>query len=456
MNDLQPTEPTQRVELENENVRDTNLSHNHPKWLRRLERESWQAELIVSGLAIYGSFKLPDIVFWFIDYLITHLAMEHYFMGYMLSYILLLGFSALTTFFIIHFILRGYWIGLIGLNSVYPNGYKSDGGFYSPFFMEKMIGYLPSIRESIKKIDNICSTLFAGACGFVMIYSSMALMLGLLLALANILDDYIHPQLAILPLYIWLGLSLLVTIMGMLSVSKKFKSNEAFQNRYFKISKTLGNIMIPVLYKPANQIMMTFYSYFEKKQNMLQTLVLFGFATIYSTFLMNKSNMEVLINGEDHFVRLASTDVIRSTFYLDQLKDHSKTIQPVIPSELIEGPLMRLFIPLYASEKRIRKTICGEFQKDKNLEWDENWMNKRAFNSACYKQYIKVSVNGTAYDLDMPYHKLSHKNEAGVLTYVPTENFNIGRNELIVRKLKNKEGDIDIMFKIPFWFNGKG
>ena len=85
-----------------------------PEWLRRLEQESWQAELIISGLALYGSFQLPEFIYAVIDFFIRHLSVSQYFTGYMISYLMLLGVSVLSGFFIIHFVLRAYWVGLIG------------------------------------------------------------------------------------------------------------------------------------------------------------------------------------------------------------------------------------------------------------------------------------------------------------------------------------------------------
>ena len=141
-----------------------------PKWLRRLEKESWQAELLISGLALYGTLHLPKFVYWVADTLINFLPVDYYLAGYAIAFLYLFGISILTTFFIIHFILRAYWVGLIGLNSIYPEGYKVEEGFYSELFSKRMVEKLPTVRESIKEIDKACSGMFSGA--FVDIFES--------------------------------------------------------------------------------------------------------------------------------------------------------------------------------------------------------------------------------------------------------------------------------------------
>jgi hypothetical protein len=61
------------------------------------------------------------VVVWVINVLIDVIPSEQYLIGYMIVYIGLLAVSILIVIFIIHFILRAYWVGLVGLNSVFPD-----------------------------------------------------------------------------------------------------------------------------------------------------------------------------------------------------------------------------------------------------------------------------------------------------------------------------------------------
>jgi hypothetical protein len=61
------------------------------------------------------------VVVWVINVLIDVIPSEQYLIGYMIVYIGLLAVSILIVIFIIHFILRAYWVGLVGLKSVFPD-----------------------------------------------------------------------------------------------------------------------------------------------------------------------------------------------------------------------------------------------------------------------------------------------------------------------------------------------
>lgn len=438
------------MNLEANNDQQTNTKQ--PKWLRRLERESWQAELIISGLAIFGCFKIPDFIFSVIDFLITHLSVDHYEMASMVAWMLILGACLLTTIFILHFILRGYWIALIGLNSVFPEGYKMEGGFYSSSYMKIITEGLPSIRESIVSIDKKCSTLFAGAYVFVMIYTSFALLLGGLLFLAGFLDDYIGKELALLPIYIYGGFMIIMSIISMIFNTKKLKSNPTIQAKYARIVKKMTPFITPGISQPALQINLTFYSYFEKKKDLLGLAFIVVTAVFYSANLMNKSNVEVLIRGEEHYKYMASEDIMRKDFYLDQVSSSSQVVTPVLPSEINSGPFLRLFIPVFSSEEKYQVALCGHYKKLDTLSLTENRLAKWSFRTKCYQQYIKVSINNQPIDLELITHRLNHKSERGVLAHIPTDKFIHGKNTLTIAKLES-ENKPNVVFRIPFWFD---
>jgi len=90
-----------------------------PKWLKKLEQESWQTELLISSAAIYAAFQLPELINQLSNWAITYFAFEDAKWNYAL--IMYLSFAAviLILSFVTHFILRTIWIALIGLNSVF-------------------------------------------------------------------------------------------------------------------------------------------------------------------------------------------------------------------------------------------------------------------------------------------------------------------------------------------------
>ena len=127
-----------------------NKGNSNNTWLQRLKDESWEAELLVSAIAIFGTFKLFDIISWVTNFFIDTLHPSQYFVAYFIVTFGLLAVSILAAMFVIHFVLRAYWIGLVGLNSVFPD-YSIEDSAYSKIYTEKILSILPKLKDSIKR-----------------------------------------------------------------------------------------------------------------------------------------------------------------------------------------------------------------------------------------------------------------------------------------------------------------
>ena len=424
-----------------------------PKWLRRLEKESWQAELLISGLALYGTLHLPKFVYWVADTLINVLPVDYYLAGYAISFLYLFGISILTTFFIIHFILRAYWIGLIGLNSVFPNGYKVEGGFYSEIYSRLVAKMLPTVRESIKEIDKLCSGLFSGAFVFILMYGMMSVTLGVLLVIYMATNDYIPKIVWIILGILYLIVNVIMMAFAFMGKSEKFRNNEKLQTNFFKISKIYGNINTPFFYKPLSQIMFTSQSNTEKLSSNLKVGMPFIIiAMVLSMYYLFQSNIGIMIDkGSGDQINIHDNTVY-SNNYLDQYEIDQNIFVPVIDSDIISGPYVKLFIPILSNEKYLREELCGEYEKDEALSRDENRIEKRKFYLKCVEQYVHVSINDAEYNPEFLQHNHIQAGRRGVQCYIPSSILSPGQNKLKVEKTKNEAKEIYDSYIINFWY----
>ena len=151
-----------------------------PKWLGKLQNESWQAEMLISGSAFFGLLNADKAIEPFCDYLLysTNLTQGLYAIIKLGSYnaALMLIFG-----FLIHLILRAFWIGLIGLNYVFPGGIDNDKlsfkGRFQNLFRESQNTPL------IISIDKFCGAIFAITFVFLFSILGFLLYLGIFFAL---------------------------------------------------------------------------------------------------------------------------------------------------------------------------------------------------------------------------------------------------------------------------------
>lgn len=425
-----------------------------PKWLRRLEKESWQAELLISGLALYGTLQLPVFVYWLSDSIINLFPVDYYFAGYIISFFYLFGISILTTFFIMHFVLRAYWVGLIGLNSVYPEGYKVDNEIFSSLFTQKVVDYFPKVPDTIKALDKQCSGMFSGAFVFILMYGMMSISFSILLAVYMATIDYI-PKLAWIILgAIFVLITIFVLIFTYLGKSKKYKDNEKLQDRFFKLSVLYGNIMTPFLYKHLSQITYTFQTHAKNVSSSFTVVLPFMIiATALSMYHLDQSNIGILINkGKEDAINIHE-NTIYSNNYLDQYTEDQNIFVPILDSDIVSGPFVKLFIPILSNEKTFQETICGEYVKTKILKDNAERIAKRKFFHECYSQYIRVYVNENLHNAELLVHEHKQRDRRGVLSYIPSTLLKPGKNTLRVEKIKNKKNEIYEDYLIHFWYD---
>lgn len=82
--------------------------------------------------------------------------------GYLFFYTSL-TFLTLTVFFAGNLLLRAFWIGLVGLESVYPSGIDWDKLKVGPHSKRALERDVPPLSKSIENLDDICSLVFSVA-----------------------------------------------------------------------------------------------------------------------------------------------------------------------------------------------------------------------------------------------------------------------------------------------------
>lgn len=151
--------------------------------------------MLVSGAVIFGLLQLPSVFDHAFDILLPR------FVGNARGFLtlgLILGEAtvfALIAAFVVHLVARTYWVALVGLDSVYPDGVRWDRLRRGPIVVEIARAREPMLRRRIAAVDNFCSLIFAFgflAAGLV-VYSAVLLAVATLLAI-GISKAFLHGR----------------------------------------------------------------------------------------------------------------------------------------------------------------------------------------------------------------------------------------------------------------------
>lgn len=288
------------------------------KWLDILQQESWQLELIISGFAIYGLFMVIEPIETAglqadID---QNIYKEILFQGLEVSWYII------TINLIAHVILRGLWIGAIGLRYVSAD-IEYDKLNYSPKFREHLEKRVGSFDRYVASLEKYCSIIFAITfllvfylLGLLMITFCLA-MLGLFLDKPET-PDWVRSWI-IIPSIIFIGIGTLLTFIDFATQGwlKRKKWTTFF---YYPVYWVFKYLTLSILYRPMvyNFLDTRFgkrLSFFVVPLYLAGTLIVgTGFSTSNyltqdmssNSFTANQANYEDLMKDKAVFTNRAS------------------------------------------------------------------------------------------------------------------------------------------------------
>ncbi|MFK8054228.1 MAG: hypothetical protein AB8F65_14770 [Woeseiaceae bacterium] len=130
--------------------------------LESLRDRTDELELIISSLTIFALISLPSWLFEALSQSYTHLSTSLAIAGTLGITIVTGVCYGLAGCFIMHLMVRAYWVGLIGLRTVFPAGIdwsKTPG--IGPITKRHYRKTLPDLETATRKSDRLASSLFA-------------------------------------------------------------------------------------------------------------------------------------------------------------------------------------------------------------------------------------------------------------------------------------------------------
>jgi len=446
------------------------MEYNSPefrKWLDKLQRESWQLELIISGFAIYGLILAYEpIAIKSMNALYSEQLMQNQMWGIVGIAVLILIINLVG-----HVILRGLWIGAIGLRYV-----SGDIDFDNLNYSEKFTTYLKkkvgSFDKFIAKLENLCSALFA--LSFLMIFYLLAFFaivgfIGFVGALLAELDFI--PEMVIRIIKV---IFMLLTLLGTLMVFIDFIGQGVLKKRkwtstiYFPFYKVFGFLTLSFLYRPL------VYNFLDNKFSRRLSISIVPFYIV----------LALLSSFDETTSNYLSTDKPSSASFSNPNNYEDYTLEKdefvhvaAIPSKTIQTDYLKVFL-LYKQEmedfvfdtntslkpekdnRGAGLTFIDEFKKGFEMA-----QNKGVVKDSILPKYLKAF--STIYTLNIDGHKyendfvISHDNRGmlGFETYLNIKNLEEGKHLLTIKGpgkkhelFKTSETIEKTLVTIPFWY----
>lgn len=431
--------------------------YNNPafkKLLQKLQEESWQLELLISGFAIFGLFQAidplgiasqearnNDHIFLFVILIVAAVS----------CYILLFNL-------LLHVILRGLWIGALGLRYV-SGDIDYEALKYSPKFTRYLKKRIGSFDRYIGNLENYCSVIFAISFLLIFYVIAFTLTFASIGLIAFYLIDNENST------YQWIGIPLIIFIVfGMLFTFIDFvtqgwlKKKKWTSTLYFPVYWVFSFITLSFLYRPL------VYNFLDNK---FGRRISFALVPIYFLILLATSfNYELSNYLEIGFNSNAYT--ANNVNYDDALnKEKGLFVRHAsIQSKVITDTYLKVFV-LYSENT---EDIIFEFRPELKPDEDVRGLRSEINFSNDFDDYRKrdslrpiyLETLNSIYTLKIdslefkPQFLLTENitDQFGFETYLDLKDLSNGKHQLKVNliHLRGKDTIESTRATIPFWF----
>lgn len=222
------------------------------EWLEKIQQESWQLELLISGLALYGVYSGGELIqdFYTTAKLNTNTSTLSAIFAFCYG-ILFLSWRIFFFNLLIHVILRGLWIASIGLRYV-SDDIDFDELDYAPKYTSYLKEKIGTYDEFIEGLEKLCSLIFAFTFLVFLLFLSLSIFIFVFISPFLYKNSYepglelIVPFLAII--YLALGLIVAVDFITLGSI-KKIREPWVVKV-YSPIFKFYSYLTLSFLYRP--------------------------------------------------------------------------------------------------------------------------------------------------------------------------------------------------------------
>jgi hypothetical protein len=426
------------------------------KLLNKLQQESWQLELLISGFAIFGLFSTINLI----EAPVARSIIDDDRFKTVFLFILFISCYILIFNLLIHVILRGLWIGALGLRYI-----SGDIDFKNLKYQDKFDNYLKkkivSFDKYVATLENYCSIMFAISFLLIFYLISVFIILFVITFILNFVvnNDNLHEITRNIIGYILLtfvGIGTLLTLIDFFSQGF-LKKKKILAKIYFPFYWIFSYFTLSFLYRPL------VYNFLDNKFGKRVSLFL---VPIYILIFISTS---LKYNASNYLDKnhLNNSIYMNNENYEDMLINESDFVKSItIQSKVIKDNYIKVFCVFNGTtENKIFKfypkikpesdergyTSQITFSNDLLLINKKDSLTKKYLE--VYNEMYTLYVDSLKYNSDFLITK-NIKNQLGFETYLNIKNIPEGKH-LLKLKRKNIEKKDTILItetNIPFWY----
>lgn len=395
-----------------------------PNAIPRHTTPTWEMELLVSGATTLGLLQLPSLLDRALFHLINGAASDY---AQLLKPLWIYSKVALVTLiltFLAHLCLRGYWVALVGMNSVYPGQVRWERLRMGPLARRAAEATASSADVAIEIADNRATRVFGTGFGVAMLMLVPIVIVALGMAGAVAMRALFGEQVRVDAAF-WAVVAILL-LPGFLVATidrrfPRFVHEDSVAGRLAQaILATYGRVGIG---GRSNRLIALYVSHEGRLRMMLTMLVvIFTVLTVVmAPMLAEEGSLPILDDS------LRSGAQSQPAYYADAGMDRATYAPgPWIQSRVVTDPYVQLFVPfLPRRQLDAMRAVCPGKPDD----------------VSCLAKATDLRLDGGPVTAPFEMTSDPQTGQRGALVMVPVADLAAGRHELSMIHPGAKPGD---------------
>lgn len=419
----------------------------------------WELELLISGALVFGMMQLPGRVDAWYARLVPGLDGGFAILARFSWLYVTVALYAVIGGFVLHLAIRAYWVGVIGLEAVFPEGIAWEKTRSGPIMREAQRRATPSLQSLIDGADRLASLVFAGGFILAMLFVfSMVLVGGVSLlayGIAGLTPGGAGSAIVLDALLLLLfGPMLVATV-----IDRRYGDRLDPEGRTARgvraVARSVTWMMRFTLFQP---LLLTIVTNMKSQR---RGVVLFVLLATLGLVLAGRDKLfpgRGLSDGYAYLPDDAGRLALAPRFYEDKRgADEVVADVPSIQSDMVRDPYVRLFIPYRPRRhNQLLASRCG-----RGLAANGGAALRPATEAGeeavlrCMAALQPVTLNGRPVTAPFRFYTQPGTGVRGIAAYIPVARLPRGENVLRVGALARPDAPPGTKpappFVIPFW-----
>ncbi|MBO0949023.1 hypothetical protein [Fibrella forsythiae] len=438
------------------------LEPDEQEKLRELTAQSWNLELAISGVAMFAILQLPDLLDSAYGYLQHNFLLNTEGIPQVLislSYSLIRAtFYVLFVAFLANFVMRAFWVGLVGLLAVYPSGIHYDRiPFSTPFAQQRMAEELGPLDRYILWLDKRCNIVFALAFQFVFFLFIIFIFYLLSLVAYMLIQPNVSAQ-------VWQGVKIGAGVLvicfyiALIVLSlKKVREHPAGEKMHYRLTKSFQLLFLGI-HRPSSYITNTFYSHIPK-QRFTRTFAIFMtvfgvvFFVEYAVDQSRGNRRSSFLNSRHLYSARVDSLFVDPDAYDNQRPEGALIDVASIQADVIREPYIRLFIAYPKALDTLLTRVAPKPVWPDSLSRQEVRRQYASWSNQQINKLVRLTVNDSVFTQpELLFAQAGTMQQRGWQTVLVPGNLIKGRNLLRVGIQRPGQPAPDDIIAIPFWY----